>query len=329
MRRWIAAIAVLAVAQQACAQNFDQAVDKAHKYTVQIKVSGTRTDRDPRDRYGTGVLLSSDGFIATAAHVVGAISEWVQKTNDGPLLRQIQVRVPDTHGILDGLWRDAILIKDDAQTDVAMIWIKGSEFSHAECRTLQVVRGTKVFRLGFLPDGTAQFADEKEGETSAGDSPQTFHASMVSQKGMSGGPAIDEAGNVLGLSINREDDAYFPSQSFTNFVRIEQANDLLPAGNSLPGCRRDFPASSNATLPTPDVLADEHKKNDTVVNAPNGVAIPDVKPPQGTPLNQDQCRRVFCRLYPGSYEFHNAGPGQLEVYENDVIRASCKTIGRF
>jgi hypothetical protein len=64
-----------------------------------------------------------------------------------------------------------------------------------------------------------------------------------------GGPAIDEAGNVLGLSINRENDPYFPSQSFTNFIRIEQAIDLLPGGNALPGCRRESSAATDVTPP--------------------------------------------------------------------------------
>lgn len=216
-------------------QSFDDAVARARAFTVKIKVTGTGKDSQPDNRFGTGVLLRSDGFIATASHVIGQNSEWMQGP-DGLLKRLIEVRISDRYGELEPGWRKAEFIRDGA-SDVAIIWIKGNGFARAECQTLQSVRGTDIYRLGFA--AKKDQADEKGGKTFVADLPQNFRASMISEQGISGGPAFDQSGKVLGLAVNRENDPRFASQSFTEFVRIEQALQLLPEHGSDRGCRLD------------------------------------------------------------------------------------------
>jgi hypothetical protein len=58
---------------------------------------------------------------------------------------------------------------------------------------------------------------------------------------MSGGPAIDIAGKVLGLAVNRESDPRFASQTFTEFVGIPEAVQLLPLTGLQLGCRIETP----------------------------------------------------------------------------------------
>jgi hypothetical protein len=217
----------VAGAAESQTQSFDRAVGLARKYTVKVKVEGTRTDNAEPERYGSGVLLSSDGFIATAAHVIGANSEWVQGETDGVLKRTIKVRIADPYGELEDRWRTATFIKDAPTSDVALIKITGGGFARAECKSLQTIRGTDIYRLGFSV-GAASSADEKPGTTAVSELPQNFRGTMISEKGMSGGPAIDIGGKVVGIAVNREDNPRFASQSYTEFVRIEEAAALLP-----------------------------------------------------------------------------------------------------
>jgi tetratricopeptide (TPR) repeat protein len=197
-------------------------------------VTGTAVDGRSDARYGSGVILRSNGFIGTAGHVIGAASEWLQG-NDGVLKRTIQVRVPDAHGYLEDQWRPAELFKP-GPSDVAVIKINGANFKRADCRVLQEVRGTDIYRLGFPEGGQGGWADEKQGKTAVSELPQNFKGSMISQKGMSGGPAIDATGRVVGLSVNRENDPRFASQSFTEFVRIEELAALLPQSSDASDC---------------------------------------------------------------------------------------------
>lgn len=238
----------LAGAAESQTQSFDRAVGLARKYTVKVKVEGTRTDNAEPERYGSGVLLSSDGFIATAAHVIGANSEWVQGETDGVLKRTIKVRIADPYGELEDRWRSAIVIKDAPTSDVAVIKITGGGFARAECRSLQTVRGTDIYRLGFAV-GAASSADEKSGTTAVSDLPQNFRGSMISEKGMSGGPAIDIGGKVVGIAVNREDNPRFASQSYTEFVRIEETAALLPKSVEASNCAAGAGSASGSGSP--------------------------------------------------------------------------------
>jgi Trypsin-like peptidase domain len=213
--------------------SMDGAVESARKFTVKIRVKGERKDSENAERYGSGVILRTDGFIATAGHVVGSSAEWAQAP-DGSLKRAIEVSIPDEHGVLDQNWRSGTLYKDGA-ADVAIIKINGSNFRRADCQILQDVRGTDISRLGFAAKEQS-FADDKQGRTSAGEQYQNFRANLVSEEGMSGGPAVDLAGRVLGLAVNRESSPRFASQTYTEFVRIEEAVDLLPQTNVTRGC---------------------------------------------------------------------------------------------
>lgn len=230
----------------ATAQSFTKAVELARTFTVAIKVFGTAQNGSSDTRYGSGVILRSNGFIATAGHVVGSNSEWFQGI-DGSLKRTIQVRIPDSHGVLEETWRRAEMFKP-SPSDVAVIKINGSDFKHADCRVLQEVRGTDIYRLGFSEGGQGGWADEKGGKTAVSQLAQNFQGNMISQKGMSGGPAIDSTGKVFGLSVTREDDPRYPTQSYTEFVRIEEAAVLLPQTNEAGSCQVGSSSASAADI---------------------------------------------------------------------------------
>jgi len=243
MNRRVVLLALLGslIVSPAAPQSFTKAIELARTYTVAIRVTGTAENGSSDTRYGSGVILRSNGFIGTAGHVIGANSEWLQGS-DEILKRTIQVRIPDVHGFLEDQWRSAELFKP-GPSDVAIIKINGADFKRADCRVLQEVRGTDIYRLGFPEGGQGGWADEKGGKTAVSQLAQNFQGNMISQKGMSGGPAVDVTGRVLGLSINREDDPRFPSQSFTEFVRIEEAAALLPQSGDAAGCQVASPGT--------------------------------------------------------------------------------------
>lgn len=83
--------------------------------SCRLQRSVSETPGPPSDAFALAqtAVLRSDGYIATAAHVLGTNSEWRQKDIDGVLLRKIEVRMPDQHGVLEQQWREAFFFKDN------------------------------------------------------------------------------------------------------------------------------------------------------------------------------------------------------------------------
>jgi hypothetical protein len=104
-------------------QGFDDAVRKGHEFTVQVRVTGTRTDGGATPVFGSGAMLRDDGYIATANHVIGVPSEWIQ--SGGALQRTVEVRIPDAHGNLESNWRNAAVFQVSESLDFAILHVAG------------------------------------------------------------------------------------------------------------------------------------------------------------------------------------------------------------
>jgi TPR repeat protein len=135
---------------------------------------------------GTGVFVTADGLILTAAHVVeGTFS----------------IRIQTSQGVKPGR-----LVKVDTKNDLALIKCEGS-FQPVPVKESRVVKlGQAVFTIGF-PNVELQGVSPKmtRGEISslAGlqDDPRHWQISVPVQPGNSGGPLFDEAGNVIGVIV--------------------------------------------------------------------------------------------------------------------------------
>ena len=146
-------------------------------------------DRDEppkRGQSGTGVFVTTDGLILTAAHVVKGVSS---------------IEIQTSHGVKPGR-----LVKVDTKNDLALIKCEG-KFQPAPVKASRDVKlGQAVFTIGF-PNVELQGVRPKmtRGEISglAGlrDDPRQWQISVPVQPGNSGGPLYDEAGNVIGVIV--------------------------------------------------------------------------------------------------------------------------------
>lgn len=138
---------------------------------------------------GSGILISKDGLIVTAYHVIENAKGVAIKTSKGAF----NVRI----------------LAADKPNDLALLQIKDSkgEFTAAPLApSAKVKLGQTVFTLGF-PNSALQGFNVKmtKGEISSTsgiqDDPRQFQISVPVQPGNSGGALFDEHGNVIGIVV--------------------------------------------------------------------------------------------------------------------------------
>jgi S1-C subfamily serine protease len=140
----------------------------------------------------TGFLITSDGFILTACHSV-------EKAAKAEVL----------HG--QKRYSAKVIYKDDS-TDFAVLKIDGNDFSYLPLASSAAVKtGDAVFTMGY-PQVNLQGTEPKftEGSISSlsgsADNPSYFQVSVPVQPGNSGGPLVNEKGQVVGLIVAKLSD---------------------------------------------------------------------------------------------------------------------------
>ena len=139
---------------------------------------------------GTGVFVSQDGIIITAAHVIK---------------NALAIKVATQQGL-----KASHIIKIDTTNDVAVIKCEG-KFQAVPIKSSGGVKlGQPVFTVGF-PDVQLQGFGPKmtQGAISSlsgiQDDPREWQISVPVQPGNSGGPLFDAHGNVIGLVVGKLD----------------------------------------------------------------------------------------------------------------------------
>lgn len=140
----------------------------------------------------TGFFISSDGHILTAYHAVGS-------------LETVQV-------LYNQKKYSAKVVSKNESIDAAILKIDGDKFPYLPVSSDNSVQtGDFVFTMGY-PQISLQGTEPKftEGSISAlsgtGDNPQFFQISVPVQPGNSGGPLINDKGEVIGLIVARLND---------------------------------------------------------------------------------------------------------------------------
>lgn len=133
---------------------------------------------------GTGFFITEDGYLITNKHV---------------LERANQVRLSTSKGLID-----AQVIKVDAANDLALLKAVGTYSALPVKISRGVKLGTSVSTVGFPNIGMQGLAPKlAKGEiaslTGASDDTRYFQISVPLQPGNSGGPLVDEHGNVVGV----------------------------------------------------------------------------------------------------------------------------------
>ena len=150
---------------------------------------GDSSDAETPKGSGSGAIVTAQGHILTAAHVVSHAK---------------RVRVLTSQGL-----KTATILRVDESNDVAILKIsEGSYTPLAIALSRQVRLGQSVATIGF-PNVEIQGFSPKvtRGEISSlngiGDDPRAWQISVPVQTGNSGGPLLDENGNLVGLVVSK------------------------------------------------------------------------------------------------------------------------------
>jgi len=143
---------------------------------------------------GSGVIVSKSGYVLTAAHVVANSTKLTVITAQGS--------------------RSAKVIQVDEANDVAILKLEEGTYPALPVVSSRQVRlGQTVATIGFPIVNIQGFSPKvTRGEINslngAGDDPRKWQISAPVQPGNSGGPLLDENGNVIGswfLGYGRND----------------------------------------------------------------------------------------------------------------------------
>jgi S1-C subfamily serine protease len=179
------------LAQQRSKEILNEIESTKNKKAQSKKASPNKPkDSDVPKGSGSGVFLTNDGLILTAAHVVH-----------------------DSTGIKVGTqqgFKSARIVKLDNANDLALLKCEGS-FQSAPVKSSSGIKlGSSVFTIGFPNIEFQGFSPKMtKGEISSlsglQDDPRHWQISVPVQPGNSGGPLFDEAGNVVGVVLSKLD----------------------------------------------------------------------------------------------------------------------------
>jgi TPR repeat protein len=161
-----------------------EAIKAGHAGSVSSPSDLLPTNQTPKS-YGSGAIVSAQGNILTAAHVVAGATQVVVVTLQGR--------------------RSATVLQIDEANDIAVLKIEGGPYVPLPITPSHGVRlGQAVATIGF-PNVEIQGFSPKvtRGEISsidgAADDPREWQISVPVQPGNSGGPLLDNSGNLVGI----------------------------------------------------------------------------------------------------------------------------------
>ncbi len=136
---------------------------------------------------GSGTIVSADGHVLTAAHVVAGAKS----------VKVVTVRGTTT----------AKVLRIDEANDLAVLKLVGGTYAALPVAASRTVRlGQTVATIGFPNIDIQGFSPKvTRGEISSlngiGDDPRAWQISVPVQTGNSGGPLLDESGNLVGVVV--------------------------------------------------------------------------------------------------------------------------------
>jgi len=213
-----------AVPEKALSPSAQRAFETARDKLVQVRT--LLKDQDSQASVGSGFLVSADGLIITNYHVVSQIALQPQR------YRLTYTRAGGASGALQ-------LLAFDAVHDLALARLLPPDGANGPAagpaayatlgfrpRTQALSNGERIFSLGNPLDiGFAVLEGNYNGLVSRSFYPQIFFAGALSP-GMSGGPALDGQGRVIGINVATRLDG----QEVSFLVPAQFAEELLERG---------------------------------------------------------------------------------------------------
>jgi hypothetical protein len=139
-------------------------------------------------QYGTGFFITDDGYVLTCNHVISNTSHVVVSTRNAVYSAEV--------------------VRADPESDFALLKVEGQFHALPFITCTNAKLGDSIFTIGF-PVVTLQGLDPKltsgaiNSLEGVQDDPDQFQISAEVQPGNSGGPLVDEYGNVIGVVAAR------------------------------------------------------------------------------------------------------------------------------
>jgi TPR repeat protein len=157
-------------------------------FTLTSATAAQKTDALPILATGTGFFITEDGYLLTNNHVI-----------DGASVITVKI---------DGKELPAKIIKVDEQNDLAVLKVEGKFPALPVISSKKVGLGDEVFTVGFPQVGVQGYLPKlTTGNINSlagiNDDARNFQISVPIQPGNSGGPLVDEYGNVIGVVVAR------------------------------------------------------------------------------------------------------------------------------
>jgi S1-C subfamily serine protease len=211
-------------------------------------IVGAATERPPLSGSGSGFFITPDGFFLTSYHVVKGAD--VVRIRTGESVRDVEI------------------VKADPTNDIVVLKAEGQFSCIPIGLPADLALGDDVFTIGF-PAPQLQGVAPKltKGNISAAsgleDDPRYFQISIPIQPGNSGGPLVDERGNVVGIvsSTLAPDVALsegFIPQVVNYAVKTTYASSLL---DSIPEVADKLPPPVTDSRKTPSQIRDQTAKS--------------------------------------------------------------------
>ncbi|WP_316224614.1 MULTISPECIES: hypothetical protein [unclassified Bradyrhizobium] len=206
MIRFLCAMALttLLIAEGAIAQGIDRkaTLKQNRDVAVRVTVTGRNQDGQVVVRNGAGVMVRSNGTVATSKSLLGRDEDW--RSNGGVPDRTIEVFATDEHGVVVSRGRASAQLAPPSE--VAILQITGQNFPSATVEDGQVDDMSSAVLIIWEPD--ANGPDAVSGDLSA--DPGRFGDVLVVRAllttGWEGAGLYGPGGRLIGVITKRIDD---------------------------------------------------------------------------------------------------------------------------
>lgn len=205
---------------------------------VRIVVEGTNKDGDPKTETGTGFFITRDGYLLTAAHVVGQIDDWLKDQATQAPLRKVSISGVNAAGQNVSYSTPAVIVSDP-QLGFALLRAPGDQYQFLKVSVdHELADGEGVYAMGF--------ANASGPEPMAGDIARSFDVDyggamrvsrLNARRGDSGGPVFAPDGSVIGLidglRVFAGTTVAFPLARAVNLLRLampSRESRVVPSG---------------------------------------------------------------------------------------------------
>ncbi|WP_223652646.1 S1C family serine protease [Hymenobacter psoromatis] len=204
----------------------------SHRVNTQLEVPAT----PPREGKfsGTGFALTADGYLVTSAHVIQGADSLLVEGRDHQRYK-------------------AETVYSDAKHDLAILRIKDANFDGFGrlpyvFKGGQADLGERVYTLGYPREDVVYGEGALSARSGFGGDTAFYQVSIPVNPGNSGGPLLDERGNLIGVVSGRQDDAQSAAFATKSSYLVRLVDSLknrqpaaayhLPHGNQLAGAGR-------------------------------------------------------------------------------------------